>query len=387
MEKNIIELLKNNNRVIIPKLGAFIKKQVGGNETITFNQFLKFDDGLLVNHVAEKEKIEKEEAKKKIQGFVEKINKELGDGNQFKVGDLGNIYKDANGKIQFIEKSKTIESKAPAAEQKTKPAAKPETTTKEQPKTESKQTETTKKTEVKEEKKEATQKEPPKSQTTKTQTTVRQEQSKPSTGGTSKTYTQAQSTKTKQTSRATPPPPSKPSKSSGSNNTKYILWSILLLVLIGLGIYFLLNRDMAGEDKAKREDFADSLEMAKEKIQEEEQTLEEGYKAAAGDTTAAMLEETAEPTNEPADMMQETKKQISAQKVYIVAGAFKYEKNANEYVRTLKNMGYNAEIIGVVRGLHYVSYETHNSYDQAKSAMKNIRRKMGSDKAWLYYNK
>jgi hypothetical protein len=50
-------------------------------------------------------------------------------------------------------------------------------------------------------------------------------------------------------------------------------------------------------------------------------------------------------------------------------------------------MGYNAEIIGVVRGLHYVSYETHNSYDQAKSAMKNIRRKMGSDKAWLYYNK
>ncbi len=54
MEQYLLELIKNNNRVIVPNFGAFIVSRDAGT-TVLFNNFLSFNDGLLINHVSKKE--------------------------------------------------------------------------------------------------------------------------------------------------------------------------------------------------------------------------------------------------------------------------------------------------------------------------------------------
>ena len=85
MDKYITELLKTTNRIIIPELGAFItKKDEPG--IIVFNEFLKFNDGVFVGYVAEKENIEKEEALGKTENFVKEIHLELEKGESHAIG-------------------------------------------------------------------------------------------------------------------------------------------------------------------------------------------------------------------------------------------------------------------------------------------------------------
>ena len=50
MEKYITELLDNNVRVVLPDLGAFIVKQRKPLKII-FNEFLKYNDGLLIEYI------------------------------------------------------------------------------------------------------------------------------------------------------------------------------------------------------------------------------------------------------------------------------------------------------------------------------------------------
>ena len=63
----INKLLKDNSRLIIPGFGAFLLKTRPSGPSdektekvhITFNDFLKFNDGVLVDHIAQKEKLNK----------------------------------------------------------------------------------------------------------------------------------------------------------------------------------------------------------------------------------------------------------------------------------------------------------------------------------------
>ena len=84
IEKYIQELLKDNNRVILPDFGAFLvratSKHKDSNDLalklpdVYFSPFLKFNDELLVKFVIEKEKITKEEAMIKIKAFIISIS-------------------------------------------------------------------------------------------------------------------------------------------------------------------------------------------------------------------------------------------------------------------------------------------------------------------------
>lgn len=78
MEKYIQKLIADNTRVIIPDFGAFIRPQ--GDGEIMFNQFLSFDDGMLVGVVKENENLSEDEAKAKIASFVEGLKNRLGAG-------------------------------------------------------------------------------------------------------------------------------------------------------------------------------------------------------------------------------------------------------------------------------------------------------------------
>lgn len=104
----IYELLRDNSRVIIPDFGAFLLKEkyvssIGkdGFMQISFNDFLKFNDGLLVEYVARHERIDKIEAELQVKEFVSKIKYDLINTGSFTFSNMGELYHDEKGNLKF----------------------------------------------------------------------------------------------------------------------------------------------------------------------------------------------------------------------------------------------------------------------------------------------
>ena len=149
MENYILQILENNNRVIVPEFGAFIVKQ-RNPLTIIFNEFLQYNDGMLVDFISKKENISRDDAKVKIDDFIKGVNKAIESESGFALGKLGVIRKNAAGKISIdtdgeTEKptAKTVKPTTPktAATKSSKPQEKkvsqekkPEDEIKEEPK-------------------------------------------------------------------------------------------------------------------------------------------------------------------------------------------------------------------------------------------------------------
>ena len=101
----LIELLKDNECVIVPELGAFISKRHSAAidyanhrftppyKEIVFNKKLKNDDDLLVNFLCEKENINKEEALVKIKSFVNQSEAILDVNSELNLEGLGRLRK------------------------------------------------------------------------------------------------------------------------------------------------------------------------------------------------------------------------------------------------------------------------------------------------------
>lgn len=96
----IKELLKKNNRVIIPNFGAFIVSQ-GTSDKILFNNFLSFNDGLLTGHLAEQKQLEKNDALILVNELVEEIRSSLESTNEYHLMGLGHFTKDHQGILRF----------------------------------------------------------------------------------------------------------------------------------------------------------------------------------------------------------------------------------------------------------------------------------------------
>lgn len=100
IEKHISELLKTNERVIIPNFGAFLKSK-GEVKSIIFNEFIKFNDGQLIQFVSEKENISIEDASQKLDEFVEEIKAAFAKGSKIPIKDVGILYQDDKGRLRF----------------------------------------------------------------------------------------------------------------------------------------------------------------------------------------------------------------------------------------------------------------------------------------------
>ncbi|MCW3805212.1 SPOR domain-containing protein [Plebeiibacterium marinum] len=100
MEKYISELIQENNRVIIPNFGAFIISKENG-VSILFNNFLSFNDGLLVNYVAEQKGIDTIVATDQVFEFVDNLKKQLDEQGVYAIEKLGVFKKDENGILRF----------------------------------------------------------------------------------------------------------------------------------------------------------------------------------------------------------------------------------------------------------------------------------------------
>jgi nucleoid DNA-binding protein len=68
-------LIESNNRIIIPDFGAFMIQDSPEGKQISFNDFLKFNDGLLVNQIIKTDKVSKIQATDQIKEFITEVEK------------------------------------------------------------------------------------------------------------------------------------------------------------------------------------------------------------------------------------------------------------------------------------------------------------------------
>lgn len=101
MEKTLESLLLKNNSLIIPGFGSLIKSLSTGN--ITFNEFLKFNDGILEKELTSSG-LSKEEATQKINDFIAKVKTSIEVGNAFPLGAVGSFKKNEKGSVIFERK-------------------------------------------------------------------------------------------------------------------------------------------------------------------------------------------------------------------------------------------------------------------------------------------
>lgn len=107
----IKELLLLNDCVIIPGFGGFVSNYKSAShrnarfspptKAISFNEKLKFNDGLLINHIVEKEGNNYLAVSKKIDLLVQELNYRLTDGETVRIDGVGELFYDKNESLIF----------------------------------------------------------------------------------------------------------------------------------------------------------------------------------------------------------------------------------------------------------------------------------------------
>lgn len=113
--KYIGDLLYDYECVVIPGLGGFLTddKPVSINEVtysfsppfrkIHFNIYLRTNDGLLVNHIAQQEQIGYKTAKQRVDQFVFQCHNALERGRKIKFQNIGSLSYDSDKNIVFTQ--------------------------------------------------------------------------------------------------------------------------------------------------------------------------------------------------------------------------------------------------------------------------------------------
>ena len=119
LEHYISELLYRYNCVVVPGFGAFLTQAKSAviheethtlyppTKTISFNQQLKTNDGLLVSYLAEAQKVSFEDMLGQIEEEIADWNSRLGKGERLKLVDIGELWASTEDKIQFQPSGKS----------------------------------------------------------------------------------------------------------------------------------------------------------------------------------------------------------------------------------------------------------------------------------------
>lgn len=139
VEEAILELLKVHNRVIVPGFGAFLvaKDDIDSKPYVLFNGFLSFNDGLLVDYLAEKNGIDGIVSSDNIAEYVYSLKHSLQEEKIYKFNLLGTFDFEESGSLRFRYNPNVGRTpQKPTAH--AKPIAKKEEPKKEEPKKEEK---------------------------------------------------------------------------------------------------------------------------------------------------------------------------------------------------------------------------------------------------------
>lgn len=107
MEKKIVSLLNNNLRVIIPDLGAFIIRQQEPR-IVVFNELLKNNDCLLIDHIMKTENVEADVAQQLLSDYTSQVFRTLDSGGTVTIDGIGSLRKNSKGKLSFTPENEIL---------------------------------------------------------------------------------------------------------------------------------------------------------------------------------------------------------------------------------------------------------------------------------------
>lgn len=425
MENYIRDLLKEKDRVIIPNMGGFLKSK-GEINNLIFNEFIKFNDGQLINFVARRENIGIDEASRKVDEFVESAKSRLNKGKKISIDEVGTLFMGERGRLRFSAEPDAAEDQITGepADEKTV-----ETADRKKEKQSPEKDEKTPVREPSEEEKEAAEKEVieetqspddtgesladkppvpvPDENDEKTasvdEVSGKEEPKTPAAVQEKKAVPQKEKIPQKDP-RNIPPATNGPGKERKRRSP--FLWIIPLIIVLALGLWLVLDYDnvrgyfhMSSEEVADTEpaEMVNTKEPAGEKDKTAEgsdlQGVAQEETAPKDETEAAVATE--EPDRDLQDQSQEPAEEMQghgdippesispAKKYHLIAGVFSDWENARELVDRLKEEGFYADIIALVNGRYYVSY---NSFKKKSDARYEWQRLLDKGyEAWLYY--
>ena len=430
MNKYLIEILKLQNSVILPGLGALmIPSQKTGK--VFFNEHLKFNDGSLARYLAEKEGVELQEAQNKVAKFVREIEAQIGKGEAYDMFEFGKFFKDETGDVKFemsplfianieIPNPETLVSSAKSAvipplapsnetehlatqkEAEAKKAAELEA----QNLADQKEAEAQKAAEL-EAQNLATQKEAEakKAAELEAQNLAAQKEAEAKKAAesinevapeivaepinTTKIVPPVIATPTaaedKQSKNTFVPPVSKPAETAPTDKKKRskLPLIILLLLLIGLCVVgFIFKDQITGYFDKSTANNADSSATSTAPIVAEDTTanvVEEPDTLTETITNDSLTtaEEVVEEPVAPAPVQSST-----SGRFHLIGNSFGEKANAEKYVSQLSEKGFSASIIGRFDGLYLVSVKGYDTKEAGKNDLENVRKDV--PKAWLF---
>lgn len=113
--KHVGDLLYDYECVVIPGLGGFLTQEKPSSinpvthqfrppyKQISFNAFLKTNDGLLINYVARQEGLDYKAAKEHVDHFVLQCDRALNEGKKINFHNVGFLYQNDNKQIVFSQ--------------------------------------------------------------------------------------------------------------------------------------------------------------------------------------------------------------------------------------------------------------------------------------------
>lgn len=333
-------LIESNNRIIIPDFGAFMIQDSPEGKQISFNDFLKFNDGLLVNQIIKTDKVSKTQATDQIKEFIAEVEKSFGQNKPYEISGLGLLSKDNHGNIKFEKKveQKSATKPAPVASKPTiildEEAEKHEELKKEVP-TEAKliekeETKTTT-TPVSEKKPDIPVSVPPKIE----------EKKQENTGKPVSTFINETNTNVKLTDKR----PMTSSTQNQNNTSRNVIIIIVAALIIAGGTYAFLKYGMGKKEAAVveiipvPEPVVDTLGMeTEEPIVVEEPSVDENVK-----------------------------------KFYLIAGSFKVPSNAERFNKKLIGEGIESDVIVRKNGFHCVSLKTFYTWDEVVAEWRKMK--------------
>ena len=400
MDKHIVSLLKQKNRVIIPELGAFIVKQ-STPKTYVFNEFLKYNDGMLIEHVMKEENISKDEATTKVDNYVIDINSKLNIGEAHSIDMLGTLKKDRGGKVQFapddMADQTSLYKEEPKKEPKPEKDAVKEKTHEEKPKQED---ETPIELIDDTEKQQEDKKEEKKTNENKDLASEKKETPPPVVPPVQKREPRKADQQEKQPTIKPQTEKTKKESIYNQNNTRYQpkiepqkknaktgIWiALIAVVVVAIGVWIYLNRDFIfGSNGAKQAQQETVLGPSGDQpSQSDEPVSDENMTDGAAENQPSVGQEQPSVTAEPEKQQPEPVAQPVGKRYYIVAGCFQNENNAVDYAAHLRGQGYDAQKFGKYGGLHAVSFESFGNYNEALKQLNKVRNNVEPE-AWILY--
>ena len=322
ISKYIKELIPDNSRIIIPDFGAFMIQDTPNGKVISFNDFLKFNDSVLLNRIITSEKVDAAKGKEAIKAYVADIEAAFKAGESFAVEGVGYLSKDGQNNINFVQDenakakgkpNKAADTKASAPiEAKPSPATEP----------------------VKSEASAA-----PKVEASKPQPSAPKTAAAPKTNTYNNNYTNK----------------NMEIKTKNNKTLTTVLIIVAALVIIGVLIWMAIDFNWFGRFKPAKEAPAPAVVV----------DTTPAIDTVAVDTVAVVEEPEPVVVSEPVDP--------NSMHYHLIAGSFQVESNAVRFQEDMRSRGYDANIVTRrYSTYHYVSIKMFETYSEAVAEWRNM---------------